>query len=82
MGCDAANGSYFQLYSDDRGVCRVYEMSIGDGEWKLWRVGEPFPQRFTGRFEDHGNTIVGRWEKATDGTHYETDFDLIYTRVS
>ena len=39
MGCDAANGTYFQLYSDDRGVCRVYEMSIGDGEWTLWREG-------------------------------------------
>ena len=31
MGCDAANGTYFQLYSDERGVCRVYEMSIGEG---------------------------------------------------
>jgi hypothetical protein len=82
MGCDAASGSYFQLYSDDRGVCRVYEMSIGGGEWKLWRAGGPFPQRFTARFEDRANTIVGRWEKAVDGAHYETDFDLIYERVS
>jgi hypothetical protein len=82
MGCDAANGTYYQLYSDDRGVCRAYEMSIGDGEWRLWREGEPFPQRFTGRFEDDGNTIVGRWEKAEDGTNYEIDFDLIYRKVS
>jgi hypothetical protein len=82
MGCDAANATYYQLYSDDRGVCRVYEMHIGDGGWTLWRVGEPFPQRFTGRFEDDGNTIVGRWEKAEDGENYRTDFDLIYRRVS
>jgi hypothetical protein len=81
IGCDAANGTYFQLYSDDRGVCRVFQMSIGDGEWRLWREGAPFPQRFTGRFEDGGNTIMGRWEKAEDGTKYETDFDLIYRRV-
>jgi hypothetical protein len=81
MGCDAANGTYYQLYSDDRGVCRVYEMSIGDGEWNLWRVGEPFAQRFSARFEDGGNTIVGRWEIAEDGTNYETDFDLTYRRV-
>ena len=81
IGCDAANGTYYQLYSDDRGVCRVYEMSIGDGEWKLWREGEPFSQRFTGRFEDGGDTIVGRWEIAQDGTNYEIDFDLIYRRV-
>ena len=69
IGCDAANGTYYQLYSDDRGVCRVYEMSIGDSEWKLWREGEPFTQRFTGRFEDDGRTIAGRWELAEDGTN-------------
>ena len=82
IGCDAANGTYYQLYSDDRGVCRVYEMSIGDGEWKLWREGEPFAQRFTGRFGDDGRTIVGRWELAEDGIDYRTDFDLTYTRVA
>jgi hypothetical protein len=81
IGCDAANGTYYQLYSDDRGVCRVYEMSIGDGEWRLWRVGEPFAQRFSARFEDGGNTIVGRWELAEDGTNYKTDFDLTYRKV-
>lgn len=81
MGCDAANGSYYQLYSDERGVCRVYEMSIDESEWRLWREGEPFAQRFTGRFEDGGDTIAGRWELARDGTSFETDFDLIYRRV-
>jgi len=81
MGCDAANGTYYQLYSDDRGVCRVYEMSIGEVEWRLWRTGEPFPQPFTARFEDDGNTIVGRWEKAEDSENYQTDFDLIYRKV-
>ena len=81
MGCDAANGTYYQLYSDDRGVCRVYEMSIGGGEWKLWRDGEPFAQRFVGSFEDGGDTIAGRWEAAEEGTEFETDFELIYRRV-
>jgi hypothetical protein len=80
MGCDAANGTYYQLYSDDRGVCRVYEMSIGNGEWKLWRQGEPFAQRFTARFED-ADTIVGRWEYAEDGTSFQADFDLVFKRV-
>ena len=80
VGCDAANGTYFQLYSDQRGVCRVYEMSIADGEWKLWREGEPFAQRFTGTFSDDGTTITGRWEIAEDGTNYVTDFDLVLHR--
>jgi hypothetical protein len=81
IGCDAANGTFCQLYSDDRNICRVYEMSIGGGEWKLWREGEPFPQRFTRRFTDDGRTIAGRWEKAADGTTYTTDFVLTYRRV-
>ena len=81
MGCDAANGTYYQLYSDDRGVCRVYGMSIDANEWRLWREGEPFAQRFTGRFEDGGRKIVGRWESAEDGANFSTDFDLTYIRI-
>jgi hypothetical protein len=81
IGCDAANGTYFQLYSDERNVCRVYETSIGDGEWKLWREGLPFSQRFTGRFVEDDNTIEGRWEAMVEGA-WEIDFDLTYRRVS
>jgi hypothetical protein len=81
IGCDGANATYYQLYSDERGVCRVFEMSISESEWTLWREGAPFAQRFTGRFEDGGRRIAGRWEKAEDGVNYTTDFDLIYVRV-
>lgn len=81
IGCDAANGTYYQLYSDDRGVCRVYTMSIDQTEWKLWREGEPFAQRFTGTFEDHGRKIVGRWELAKDGKCFTTDFHVTFTKV-
>jgi hypothetical protein len=82
IGCDAANGTYFQLYSDARGVCRVYEMSIGEGEWKLWRNGEPFAQRFVATIDDDASTITGRWEASEDGTNFATDFDLTYRRSS
>jgi hypothetical protein len=80
-GCDAANGTYYQLYTDDRGVCRVYEMSIGNGEWKLWREGEPFNQRFTATISEDGSRIEGRWE-IDEGDGWRTDFDLIYTRAN
>ena len=81
IGCDAANETYFQLYSDDRGVCRIYEMSIGDGEWKLWRKGDPFSQRFTARFSDEGKTIIGRWEIAEDHVNFAPDFDVTLRRA-
>jgi hypothetical protein len=80
IGCDAANGTYFQLYSDERAVSRVYEMSIDGAEWRLWRTGEPFAQRFTATFSEDGKTMFGRWEKAEDGANYEADFDLTYRR--
>ena len=81
IGCDAANGTYTQLYSDERGVCRTYQMSIDDREWKLWRKGEPFAQRFAATISEDGNTITGRWEIADDGEHFTTDFELVYRRV-
>ena len=80
-GCDAANGTYYQLYTDERGVCRVYEMSIGGGEWKIWREGEPFDQRLNATIADDGKTINARWEKKP-GDDWETDFDLVFHRVS
>ncbi|MEV6107118.1 hypothetical protein AB0M28_20735 [Streptomyces sp. NPDC051940] len=78
----AANGTYFQPYSDERGVCRVYEMSIGNGWSRLRREGEPFSQCFEATFSDDGNTITGRWEIAEDGTNYTTDFELVQRRAN
>jgi hypothetical protein len=71
-----------QHYFDSRGVARVYEMSIADGEWKLARDGDDFSQRFTGRFGDGGSVIDGYWEMARDGTTFERDFDLTFRKVS
>lgn len=80
LGCDAANGTYERLYSDDRGICRSYGMSFAEREWRLWREGQPFAQRFVGRISEDGSTIDGRWEKDT-GSGWETDFALIYRRT-
>lgn len=82
IGCDATNGTYAQLYTDDRDVQRMYGMSLADGVWKLWREGAPFAQRFTGTFSKDGTTITGRWERAHNGVTWETDFDLTYTKVA
>ena len=81
IGCDAANGTYTQLYSDDRGVCRVYAMTIDDRTWTLERQGEPFAQRWTSTFSEDGDTITGRWWLAEDGSTFRPDFDLVLRRV-
>ncbi len=74
--------AFRQYYFDSRGVHRIYEMTLKDGVWKLWRDSpDPFPQRFEGTFSDHGQTIEGRWEKAPDGSDWEIDFDLTYRKL-
>jgi hypothetical protein len=81
MGCDAANDRYVQLYSDERGTCRIYSMRMESGVWTLQREGEPFAQRFIGALSEDGLTIDGRWEKAEPGADYSLDFHLIYRRA-
>jgi hypothetical protein len=55
-------------------------MSLSDGVWKLWQDGQPFAQRFTGRFSEDGRTIVGRCEIEEDGK-WRTDFEPTYTKL-
>lgn len=81
IGAEDPDGAYRQHYFDSRGVSRVYEMSLRDGVWKLWRESPGFSQRFTGTFGEDGNTITGFWEKSSDGSNWEHDFDMTYTKV-
>lgn len=81
IGLDDSSEQFTMLYSDARGVYRVYQMTLSEGVWKLWREAPGFSQRFTGTFDDDGKTIAGHWEKSEDGTEWEHDFDLTYTKV-
>src|SRR5215211_2400707 len=87
IGADPeSEGSFLQHYFDSRGVARVYKMSFSDGVWRLWRDAPDlspldFSQRYTGTFTDEDKTISGSWEICHDGTTWEHDFDLTYTKV-
>lgn len=81
IGRDESVETYCMLYFDSRGVSRIYQMSLSDGVWKLWRDAPGFSQRFTGTFTDDGRTIAGQWEKSSDGQSWEHDFDLTYRKV-
>jgi hypothetical protein len=82
IGYDAERATFLQHYFDSRGVARVYEMTFADGVWGLLRIVPGFSQRFTGTFSEDDATITGRWEQSDDGTQWEPDFDLTYTRVA
>jgi hypothetical protein len=81
MGRDETSDTYTVPYFDTRGVSRVYQMSLANGEWQLWRHAPGFSQRYFGKFSADQNTITARWEKSTDGLQWEHDFDLTYARV-
>lgn len=84
---DPEKVAYVQHYFDSRGVARLYAMTVRDGVWTLLRDSRDFSpldfaQRFSGTFVDNGDTIRGRWEKSSDGSHWQEDFDLTYRRVN
>jgi hypothetical protein len=81
IGPDDTAETYCMLYSDSRGVSRIYKMTFSGGTWTLWRDFPGFSQRFNGMFSDDNNTITAYWEKSSDGSNWERDFDLTYTRV-
>ena len=86
IGWDEGRGTLLQHYFDQRGVARVYEMSLEDQVWKLERTRADFApfefaQRFTGTLSGDGQRIDGTWEIAHDKRTWEKDFDLNYIRI-
>ncbi len=77
---DESTPEYTVLYYDDRGVSRIYQMSFADDVWKIWREAAGFSQRFEGKFSEDRNTVTASWEKLLDGTKWEPDFNVTYTR--
>lgn len=81
IGRDESDPDYRVLYFDNRGVSRVYEMSLSGGSWKMWRNTPGFSQRFEGRISPDRNIIVSHWEKSFDGVTWEHHFDIKYNRA-
>lgn len=82
FGSDDATGEFFMLYFDERKVSRKYEVSFQDNVLKWWRNDPGFSQRFTCKFTDNDNTIVGKGEMCKEGTTWEKDLELTYNRIS
>ena len=86
IGWDEGRGTLLQHYFDERGVARVYEVSLDGSVWRMERTKPDyapldFSQRFTGTFSDDGRRIDGTFEIAHDHRTWEKDFDVVYERV-
>lgn len=80
IGHDDAVDTCSMLYADERDVARIYQMSLAGGVWKMWRDSPGFSQRLTGTFSEDGNTITVHGALSRDGSAWEQDLDVTYTR--
>lgn len=81
IGRDEQDPDFLVLYADDRGISRIYRMSLGGPNWRMWRDTPEFSQRFSAHIDPGGNALRGRWEKSTDsGKTWQHDFNLDYIR--
>lgn len=86
VSVDPSGKSYTEHYFDSRGVARVYRMTFANGDWTLLRDSPAFTpldfwQRYRGRFSRDGKVINGAWETSADGSRWEHDFNLTYTKL-
>jgi hypothetical protein len=81
IGADEASEFCAALYSDSRGTSRIYQMSLRNHLWKIWRKAPGFSQRFTARLSKDSKTIQGAWEIKQGGLKWKNDFDLVYKRL-
>jgi hypothetical protein len=80
IGRDDAAETCSLLYADVRGVARIYQMRFEGGVWKMWRDSLGFSQRMTGSFSEDSNTITSHGELSYDGSTWEPDLSVTYTR--
>ncbi|WP_052372530.1 hypothetical protein [Amycolatopsis taiwanensis] len=83
IGRDDSADDFHVLYSDNRGVSRVYRMTFDGHRWTLQRNTAEFSQRFEATIGTEGTTIEGRWEKSFDaGENWQHDFNINYTKTT
>jgi hypothetical protein len=80
IGYDDSVETCSMLYSDERGVSRIYQMSLEGSVWKIWRDAPGFLQHMTATISSDGNTITWHGELSRDGSNWEQDLDVTYTR--
>ena len=83
IGLDDHSAGFAMLYTDARGVCRIYRMTFEAGRWEMQgQAGPGFHQRFEATVDSAGGRINGRWLDSADGEVWKTDFDVAYIRTN
>jgi len=79
FGSDDEAGAYYQIYFDERGISRKYDVSITENQLTWWRDDAHFSQRFT--MDIDKDKLVSRGEMSRDGGVWEMDLSLTYKKL-
>lgn len=80
FGRNDARDEFIALYHDERGVLRVFWVTLDNGAWTMSRTDPDFHQRLVGRVD--GDRMVGQADASEDhGATWRKDFDLIFERA-
>ncbi len=70
------------LTFDDRGISRKYNLNLSGSKMEWRRDAPGFYQRYEAVITDSGSTIIGKGGLSKDGSAWEKDLDLTYTRAA
>jgi hypothetical protein len=59
---------------------RVYGASMRNRTLRLWRKAPGFSQRYSATLSKDGRALPGLWELCRDGSSWEPDLSIAYSR--
>ncbi len=79
IGRSDSHEKFVMVYHDERGVCRVFDMTFGEGEWSMLREDPDFHQRIVATVEP--DRITASADASEDrGVTWRKDLALIFER--
>jgi Protein of unknown function (DUF1579) len=86
IGHDAASQSYPTHSFYNNGITNEWRARERDGVWTFtgdWQLGgKSLKVRCTTVFSDSGNTMTGKWEHSSDGSNWQTFWDVKATKTT
>jgi hypothetical protein len=85
IGHDASSQSYLTHTFYQNGITNEWQARERDRIWTFtgdWQMaGKSVKVRFTAVFSDAGNTMTGKWEHSSDGSKWQTFWDVKATKA-
>ena len=81
IGGDDGSAEGVMIYADVRGVRRCYSVALKGEAWRMWRDAPDFSQRMDWDVAGGGNLITVKGELSRDGSTWEPDLKVTYTRA-